>query len=178
MLKHHKNPKVRIRCVDSIYDEGADVVIVVTTRTLDQRMFPPEYKESTRNGERYVKRVLVDQEKVKNKFCAETYRFVFDKQRMLLALSRAEKACFIIGSYELLREDPNWDHVLNLIAENGNLKEQPELLTDSHGRLKTIADDVQRVVDEPIEVIQIDDEGNDMDSSVEISVITTKKPKL
>uniref|UniRef100_A0AC34QFC8 Uncharacterized protein n=1 Tax=Panagrolaimus sp. JU765 TaxID=591449 RepID=A0AC34QFC8_9BILA len=78
---------------------------------------------------------------------------------------------------KMVRKSIN-NQVLNFIFEPGNLKKQPELLTDSHGRLKTIADDVERVVDEPFEVIQIDDEGNDLDSNVEISVITTKKPKL
>uniref|UniRef100_A0AC35GME3 Uncharacterized protein n=1 Tax=Panagrolaimus sp. PS1159 TaxID=55785 RepID=A0AC35GME3_9BILA len=46
------------------------------------------------------------------------YFFIFEFQRLLLAITRARKATFVIGSADLLKCCPEWESLIEMTAEN------------------------------------------------------------
>ena len=56
---------------------------------------------------------------------SDHYSFVFDEQRLLTSLSRGEKATFIIGSAELLRENAKWNKILEMALNDQNYVREP-----------------------------------------------------
>lgn len=100
---------------------------------------------------------------------------------MISALTRGERACFIIGSVELLREDPAWNHLLEIVNSHGNFIPEPPFLPDPGVNYNIVRDEdfymnpavvlKKNYADAP--VVVLDEEEDD----IEI-VRIVKKPKM
>jgi hypothetical protein len=130
---------VDVSSVDAFYGKTCDVAIVVTTRNMDERKHPRRYDPVFKNGKLYLQRIPVpinEVEELGDDSCY--YNFVFDEQRLLTAISRAEKATFIIGSAELLRENEHWNKLLSIAMKEENFVIEPALPAETVGIRKVI----------------------------------------
>uniref|UniRef100_A0A914YVZ3 DNA2/NAM7 helicase-like C-terminal domain-containing protein n=1 Tax=Panagrolaimus superbus TaxID=310955 RepID=A0A914YVZ3_9BILA len=126
LRRYRMDQMVEVSSVEAYYGKTTDVAIVITTRNLDERKHPRRYNPVFKDGKLYLQRMPVpinEVEELGDDSCY--YNFVFDEQRLLTAISRAEKATFIIGSAELLRENENWNKILNITMHESNFVKEP-----------------------------------------------------
>ena len=99
---------------------------------------------------------------------------------MINALTRGERACLIVGSVELLREDPTWNHLLEIVNNHGNFVPEPPFLPEPDVKYNVVRDESsyknpavvlkKNYINTPVIVVDEEDD-------VEI-VRIVKKPKV
>uniref|UniRef100_A0AC34FAZ1 DNA2/NAM7 helicase-like C-terminal domain-containing protein n=1 Tax=Panagrolaimus sp. ES5 TaxID=591445 RepID=A0AC34FAZ1_9BILA len=121
LKKRSQERMVKVKCVDNCVGEHSDIVIYITTRAIDEKIFhdADSYQTFLYEGS-YELGDLKD-----------NFHYVFERQRIQTAISRAKKAVFIVGSKFLLENCPEWKALIQMIHDDNhfaypNIVEQME----------------------------------------------------
>uniref|UniRef100_A0A7E4VT53 AAA_12 domain-containing protein n=1 Tax=Panagrellus redivivus TaxID=6233 RepID=A0A7E4VT53_PANRE len=158
-----------VTTVDAFHGRTTDVAIVVTTRTLDERRNPIRYQRIFRDGELFLQRLPSSVQEVD----PDIYQTVFNPQRLLTAISRGERAVFVIGSSELLSEDTRWAQLINMAQVHGNFVLNPDWTEEPRDQEPRIRITRRIRVDAPVEDV---DEAMDMDEE-EVTYVVSKRSR-